>query len=111
MISSITPRTMFTGIAKLMPSVPRFCASTAVLMPMSSPSRIDERAAGIAEIDGSIGLNEILEIRDAEAAAAGRADDALRHGLAETEWIADRQHHVAGAQLVRAAHRPSPAGP
>ena len=96
---------MFTGIAKLMPSVPRFCASTAVLMPISSPSRVDERATGIAEIDGGVGLNEILEVRDAEPAAAGGADDALRHGLAEAERIADRQHDVAGAQLVRAAHR------
>jgi hypothetical protein len=31
---------MFTGIAKLMPSVPKVCASTAVLMPMSSPSAL-----------------------------------------------------------------------
>ena len=64
--------------------------------------RVDERAAGIAEIDGGIGLDEILEIRDAEPAAAGGADDALRDRLAESERIADRQHDVA-----RAAARPS----
>ena len=74
-------------------------------MPISSPSRVDERAAGIAEIDGGIGLDEILEIRDAEPAAAGGADDALRDRLAEAERIADRQHDIARAQLVRAAHR------
>ena len=33
---------------------------------------VDERAAGIAEIDGGIGLNEILEIRDA-AGGRGRS--------------------------------------
>ena len=32
--------------------------------------RIDERAAGVAEIDGGIGLNEILEGREPELAAA-----------------------------------------
>ena len=74
-------------------------------MPISSPSRIDQRAAGIAEVDGGVGLDEVLEIRDAEAAAARGADDALGHRLAEPERIADGEHHVARAQHVRAAHR------
>jgi hypothetical protein len=32
-----TPRTMFTGIAKPMPSTPRFLATIAVLIPTRSP--------------------------------------------------------------------------
>ena len=64
---------------------------------------VDERAAGVAEIDRRVGLNEVLEIRDAEPSAAGRADDALRHCLAETERIADGEDDIAGAQLVRSA--------
>ena len=37
LICSMTPRTRSMGIAKPMPSVPESCASTAVLMPISSP--------------------------------------------------------------------------
>jgi hypothetical protein len=33
-------------------------------MPTRSPLRVDERAAGVAEIDGGIGLDEILEGRE-----------------------------------------------
>ena len=66
--------------------------------------RVDERAAGIAEIDGGIGLNEILESRESELTAARGAHDALRHGLADAVGIADREHDVADAQCIGAAH-------
>src|SRR5690349_3729922 len=65
---------------------------------------IDERAAGVAEVDGGIGLNEIFEIRDAESAAAGSADDALSHGLAQSERIADREYYIARTQFIRTSH-------
>ena len=67
--------------------------------------RIDQRAAGIAEIDGGIGLDEILEGREPELAAAGGAHDALRHGLAQTVGIADGEHDIAHPQRVGAAQR------
>ena len=38
---------------------------------------------------------------DAELAAAGRTHDALRDGLRQADRIADREHHVADARLVR----------
>ena len=66
-------------------------------------ARIDQRAAGIAGIDGGIGLNEILEGGDAELTAAGGADDAMGHGLRQPERIADRQHRIADLQLIGAA--------
>ena len=66
---------------------------------------VDERAAGIAEIDGGIGLDEILEGGEAKLAAAGGADDALRHGLAQAVGIADGQHDIAHPQRVGAAQR------
>ena len=65
--------------------------------------RIDERAAGIAEIDGGIGLDEILESRQPELPAAGGADDALGDGLAQAVGIADREHDIAHPQGVGAA--------
>jgi hypothetical protein len=66
--------------------------------------RIDERAAGIAEIDGGIGLNEILESRESELTAAGGAHDALRDGLTQAVGIADGEHDIAHSQCIRAAH-------
>ncbi len=44
-------------------------------------ARIDQRAAGVAEVDGRVGLDEVLERRDAELLAAHRAHDAVRHGV------------------------------
>src|SRR5690606_15359233 len=66
--------------------------------------RIDERSARISEVDGGIGLDEILEIRDAESPSTGRAHDSLRHGLTQSERIADGEHDISGADLVRSAH-------
>ena len=65
--------------------------------------RIDERAAGIAQIDGGIGLNEILESGEAQLAAPGGADDALRDGLTQAIGVADGEHDVAHPQGIRAA--------
>src|ERR1700722_18251442 len=45
------------------------------------PGRIHQGTAGVAEVDGSIGLNEVLERSDAQLLAAGGADDAVRHRL------------------------------
>ena len=103
-IARTTPRTRSTGIAKPMPSMP-VCAAHRAVDADQLAVAVDERAAGIAEVDRGVGLDEVLERRDAELAAAGRADDALRHGLAEPERIADREHGVADSQVVRASER------
>ena len=65
--------------------------------------RIDERAAGIAEIDGGIGLYEILEGCKPELLAPGGTHDALGDRLAQAVGIADREHDIADTQGVRAA--------
>ncbi len=67
--------------------------------------RIDECAAGVAQVDGGIGLNEILEGGEAELTAAGGADDALGHGLAQAVRITDGEHDIAHSQRIGAAHR------
>ena len=70
---------------------------------------IEERSAGIALVDGGVGLDEILVLGDAttQHAVLG-AHDAHGHGLSESQRIADGQHVVAHAHLVRVAdlHRP-----
>ena len=64
---------------------------------------IDQRAAGVAGVDGGVGLDEVFDLLDAQPAAAGGADDALRHRLADAEGIADGEHDVADLNLVESA--------
>ena len=63
-------------------------------------AEIDQRAAGIAGIDRGVGLDEELIVGDADLCARDRRDDAVRHGLADAERIADREHQVADLQRV-----------
>ena len=95
-----TTRTMLAGMAKPMPCEPPEREKIAVLMPTSRPAEIDQRAAGIARIDGGIGLDEELIVGDADLRARHRRDDAVRHGLADAERIADREHDVADLHVV-----------
>ena len=95
-----TTRTMLAGMAKPMPCEPPEREKIAVLMPTSRPVEIDQRAAGIARIDGGVGLDEELIVGDADLRARQRRDDAVRHGLADAERIADGQHDVADLQRV-----------
>ena len=74
-------------------------------MPNEFAAIIHQRAAGIARINRRIGLNEVLVVLDAEVAAALRAHDAHRHGLADAERIADRQRVVADLHFGRIAQR------
>ena len=69
-------------------------------MPISSPLALIERAAGVADVDGRVGLDEVLEGGHAELTAAGGADDALRDGLRQADRVADGEHDVADAQPV-----------
>ena len=61
---------------------------------------VQQRAARIAGIDRGIRLNEVIVRALADHAALG-ADDACRHGLLETEGIADRHHPIADTQVPR----------
>ena len=67
---------------------------------------IHQRAAGVALVNRSIGLQEILV---APAAGPGGsalgADDPHRHRLANTERIADRQHNVTNLDALGIAER------
>lgn len=61
---------------------------------------VDERAAGIAGVDGGVGLDEILVVHDAHAAAALGTDDAHGDGLPDAEGVADGKGHIAHFDLV-----------
>ena len=59
-----------------------------------------QRAAGIAGIDGGVGLDEFVEFGNTFRAAAHGGDDAVGDGLPDAERIADRQHQIADLRLV-----------
>jgi len=75
MMSASTPRTMFTGMAKPMPSTPMFLAHDGGVDADQRAAGVDQRAARVAEVDRCIRLDEVLERRDPELLAAGRAHD------------------------------------
>ena len=72
---------------------------------------IHQRAAGVAGVDGRVGLDEVLIVLDAEVAAARGADDARGDGLADAEGIADGEHDVAHLRPCRCRPSGRPAGP
>src|SRR5262245_23128766 len=64
--------------------------------------QIEQRSAGIAGIDGDVGLNERNVVLLRQRPPLG-TDDARRHGVLEAEGRADREHPFANLQPVRVA--------
>ena len=60
---------------------------------------VEQRAAGIAAVDGGVGL-DVVVIGTGVDVAVARRDDAGGDGAAEAERIADRDHPFAEPQLV-----------
>ena len=60
---------------------------------------VEQRPAGIAAVDGGVGL-DVVVIGTGGDVAVARRDDAGRHRAAEAERIADRDHPFAEPQLV-----------
>src|SRR5262249_53163658 len=56
--------------------------------------QVDQRAAGVAGVDGRVGLDEVLVHVHVQATALG-ADDAVGHGAGPAERGADGQDAVA----------------
>ena len=67
---------------------------------------IDERAAGVAGIDGGIGLEEVLELAGSAGldGAVLAGDDAGGDGFGEAERLADGDDPVADFDAVGVAH-------
>ncbi len=64
---------------------------------------IHQRAAGVARIDGRVGLDKVFVAVKPQLVTPGGADDAHGDGLADTKRVADGQGHIAHAQPFRAA--------
>ena len=77
------------------------------LIPITRPSTVDQRAAGVAGVDGGVRLDHVLD-REAVGSldlARERADDAGRDRAVEAERVADRHHGVADLRLGGVAER------
>jgi hypothetical protein len=83
---------MSIGIAKPIPILP-------VEPTMYFSVEIEQGAAGIAEVNGRICLNEILDAGKAEPSALG-AYDAGGDRMAQAQWIADGQDPFTDFQVV-----------
>ncbi len=96
---------MFTGIAKLMPSVPSVCASTAVLMPINSPSVLISAPPELPKLmAASVWMKSSKSVTPSRPRPVALTMPWVT-GLTEPERIADREHHITRAQHIRAAHR------
>ena len=96
-----TTRTMFEGIAKPMPCEPPEREKIAVLTPTSFPAMSTSAPPELPGLIGGIGLDKELIVRNAHLRTRQRRDDAMRHGLSNTEGIADREHDIAHQQFIR----------
>ena len=71
-------------------------------------TQIHQGAAGVARVDGGIGLQKVLEpvsVGDDVLNTILAADDSGGHGLVETKGAADRQYPVTDLDFVRATQR------
>ena len=68
--------------------------------PHDLAAMVDERAAGIARVDGCVGLDEVVVGAGADTASFG-ADDPGSDRAVQSERVADGQHSFADLQPVR----------
>ena len=92
---------MFEGMAKPMPSEPPAPREDRRVDARELAVHIDQRPARIAGIDGGVGLDEELIVRDADLRPGKRRDDAARHRLPDAERIADGKDEIADFETVR----------
>ena len=87
-----------------MPTLPLREPRIAVYDSDQLTAQIDQRAAGVAWVDGCVGLDEILIALDAQPRAPQSAHDAGRHRLTETERVADGHYEIANPQRTTVAN-------
>ena len=73
--------------------------------PNQLTTQVDQRAAGIAGVDGGVGLDEIFIPLNTEATAPQGADDARGNGLPQAKGVANRHHKITYPQLVGVGDR------
>ena len=71
MSSGTTRLTESIGMAKPIPALVPDGDRIAVLTPITRPARVEQRAAGIAGIDGGVGLDHVGDLASARWSAGG----------------------------------------
>src|SRR4051794_17305300 len=66
-------------------------------------ARVDQRASRVAGIDGRVGLDEVLVLRQADVVAPRRRHDPEGDGLVQLKRVANRQHPLRDLQSRRIA--------
>ena len=61
---------------------------------------VDQRPAAVARVDGRVGLDEVLVVREAHVGPPCGTDDARGHGVVEAEGVADGQDFLSHHQVV-----------
>ena len=97
------------GIAKPAPANDPLLVMMKVLIPTNSPCALTSGAAGVARIDGRVGLNEVARLARiirVRVRPVDRAHDAARDGELEVaERAAEGQHRLPRLKLRRVAPR------
>ena len=76
----------------------------AVLMPIARPSRVGQRTAGVAGVDRSVGLDQVVQLAHRGGdRAAECAHDAGGHRLAQAERAPDGDRHLADLHIGEGA--------
>ena len=97
---------MLDGIAKPIPMFPPDGRKNLAVDADQLALRVDQRAARVALVDGSVGLQEVFKAPIAQTGGAAlRADDSHRDRLTDAQRVADRECDVADADAVRIAQR------
>ena len=107
-LARASARTASTGIAKPTPSPPPDCDLICALMPITRPSRVEQRPAGVAAVDGGVGLDRVadLELRQRLDVAVERGDHARSRATARSpNGLPIAATGLADADRVRLAER------
>ena len=102
---SMMLRAMLTGMAKPMPMLPPRARQDGAVDADELAPEVHQRAAGVARIDGGVGLDEVLVAVRVDAGAPQAADDAGGDGVLQAERIADGDDEVADLELGGVAER------
>ena len=96
----------FAGMAKPIPMLPPLGLKMAVVHTHDLTVAVEQRAAGVAAIDGRVDLQEVV-VRARVDVSPARGNDAGGDGAPESERAADRDDPVAnlGAVAVGEARR------
>ena len=100
-------RTVSDGMANPTPSEPPDSLSICALTPITRPTSVDQRASGVAVVDGGVGLDRVddREVVRRGHLAVERADDPARDRSLEPERAAHGENRITHVDRARVGQR------